>query len=91
MKNVLEKYLGLVVGVNLEKSHHIDAAELVAAEDDHFTLHSAVDGHLHHIPYANIVQIIEDVNGVEIRHLFTANERFVLVIKIGHVVAYTPV
>ena len=40
--------------------------------------------------YANIVHVMEDVQGVEIRHLFTANEQFELVIKVGHVVAYMP-
>lgn len=90
MKDVLVKYVGKVVGVNLEKSHHIDAAELIAVFDNYFTLNSSIDGHLHHIAYSNIVQVIEDAQGVEIRHLFTANEQFELVIKIGHVVAYTP-
>lgn len=48
------------------------------------------DQHVHHIPYANLVKIVEDDKGVEIRHLFTANERFNVVIKVGHVVTYMP-
>lgn len=90
LRSLLEKYLGKTVGVNIDKTHHIDAALLIAVHDDFFTLRSSGDGHLHHVTYANIVQVIEDDNGVEIAHLFTANERFDLVIKIGHVVAYTP-
>lgn len=88
MKVVLEKYLGRTVGVNLEKTHHIDAAELVAVGDESFSVDSSVDGHLHHVMYTNVVQVIEDPAGVEVRHLFTANERFNLIIKIGHIVAY---
>lgn len=90
MHDVLSKYVGKPVGINLEKSHHIDAAELLAVHEDYFTLRSSVDGHLHHVMYSNLMQVIEDPDGVEIRHLFTSNERFALVIRIGHVVAYTP-
>ena len=90
MNDVLAKYVGKEVGINLDKSHHLDAAELIAVHADYFTLRSAVDGHLHHVMYSNIMQVIEDPDGVEIRHLFTSNERFQLVIRIGHVVAYTP-
>ena len=88
MKEVLTRYIGKTIGVNLEKTHHIDAAELVTVGDDSFSVHSSSDGHLHHVMYTNVVQVIEDPDGVEVRHLFTANERFDLIIKIGHIVAY---
>lgn len=90
MKALMTKYLGRVVGINLERSLHFDAAELVAAHDQYFSVRSPADGHVHHIVYTNVVQVIEDPDGVEIRHLFTATERFELVIKIGHVVTYVP-
>jgi len=90
MRDVIRKYLGQVVGANLEKSHHIDAAEVIDTNDSYFSLRSAVDGHLHHVMYTNVVQAIEDPGGVEIRHLFTANQRFELIIKMGHVVSFVP-
>ena len=90
MKEVFKQYMGKIIGLNLEKSHHFDAAELVAVGDESFSVRSPADGHLHHIMFSNVVQAIEDPDGVEIRHLFTANERFNLVIKIGHIISYVP-
>jgi len=88
MRELIRRYVGKVVGANLERTHHIDSAEVVEAHEAYFTLRSSTDGHLHHVMYTNVVQAIEDPAGVEIRHLFTANERFELVIKMGHVIAY---
>ena len=90
MKDVLAKYLNKNVGINLDKANHIDAAQLVGAGDDYFSVRATTDGHLHHIMYCNVLQVTEDEQGVEIRHLFTSNERFQLVIKIAHIAAYTP-
>ena len=89
MKDVLEKHVGTIIGINIERSHHIDAVESMAVSDIHFSVRSSTDQHLHHIPYGNIVKAIEDENGVEIRHLFTTNERFNLVVKMGHVIVPT--
>ncbi|MDP6097357.1 MAG: hypothetical protein QGG67_15445 [Gammaproteobacteria bacterium] len=90
MKSLLEKYVGQTIGINIERPHHIDAAKVLAAEDAYFSVHSSADQHVHHIPYANVIKVIEDDEGVEIRHLFTANERFNVIVKVGHVVVYMP-
>lgn len=89
MKEVLENYIGTTIGINIERVHHIDAVELLAVLDTHFSVRSSTDRHVHHIPYSNVLKVIEDSQGVEIRHLFTTNERFNIVVKIGHVVMQT--
>ncbi len=86
MKAVLEPYLGKTIGINIDRIQHIDAAELVGVADAYFSVRSSIDRHLHHVPYTSVVKIIEDPDGVEIRHLFSMNERFELVVKMGHVV-----
>ncbi len=89
MKEVLGKYIGTTIGINIERMHHIDAVELLSVGDSYFSVHSSTDQHVHHIPYTNVVKVIEDDQGVEIRHVFTSNERFNIVVKIGHVVIPT--
>ena len=89
MKEVLECHLGKTIGVNIEKVHHIDAVELLSVSETYFSVRASTDNHLHHIPYTNVIKIIEDDEGVEIRHLFTINESFNIVIKMSHVVMQT--
>jgi len=89
MKEVLENHIGTTIGINIERVHHIDAVELLTVLDNHFSVRSSTDQHVHHIPYSNVLKVIEDGQGVEIRHLFTTNERFNIVVKIGHVVMQT--
>ena len=89
MKEVLENHVGTTIGINIERVHHIDAVELLTVLDSHFSVRSSTDQHVHHIPYSNVLKVIEDDKGVEIRHLFTANERFNIIVKIGHVVVHT--
>lgn len=89
MKEVLENHVGMTIGVNIESPHQIDAVNLLSVSDDYFSVHSSTDEHVHHIPYANIVKAVEDENGVEVRHVFTSNERFNLIVKVGHVVVHT--
>ena len=89
MKEVLAKHIGTTIGINIERVHHIDAVELLTVSDTYFSVRSSTDQHVHHIPYLNVLKMIEDDQGVEIRHLFTTNERFNIVVKIGHVVVQT--
>jgi len=89
MKEVLENHIGTTIGINIERIHHIDAVELLTVLDNHFSVRSSTDQHVHHIPYSNVLKVIEDAQGVEIRHLFTTNERFNIIVKIGHVVMQT--
>jgi len=89
MKEVLEKHIGTTIGINIERAYHLDATELLAVHDTYFSVRPATDQHIHHIPYFNVLKVIEDDKGVEIRHVFTANERFKLIVKIGHVVVHT--
>ena len=89
MKEILESHIGTTIGINIERVQHIDAVELLSVSDAYFSVRSSTDQHTHYIPYSNVLKVIEDSQGVEIRHLFTANERFNIVVKIGHVVVQT--
>jgi hypothetical protein len=87
MKEVLDKHIGKTIGVNIERLHHIDPVELLTVADSHFSVRTPGENHVNHIPFCNVLKLIEDDQGVEIRRgLFTANQRFNLVVKIGHVV-----
>lgn len=87
MKDVLEQHIGETIGVNIERPHHVDAVELLSVSDTYFSVKSSTDGHTHHIPYNNVLKMIEDPDGVEIKHLFTMDESFRIIVKIRHVVA----
>ena len=89
MKQVLEKHIGTTIGINIERVHHFDAVELLSVSGSYFSVRSSTDQHVHHIPYSNVLKVIEDEQGVEVRHIFTANERFKIIVKIGHVVVQT--
>ena len=89
MKTVSEKHIGTVIGINIDKVQHFDAVELLGAFDSYLSVRSSTDQHVHHIPYTNVLKIVEDEGGVEIRHLFTSNERFRIIVKIGHVIVQT--
>ncbi|MFP6642401.1 MAG: hypothetical protein VCF24_02385 [Candidatus Latescibacterota bacterium] len=89
MKSLLEGHVGETIGINIDRPHHIDAAEVLAAHDAYFSVQSSFRPTCASHP---VRQPGQDRRGrcVEIRHLFTANERFNVVIKVGHVVTYMP-
>ena len=85
MKQVLEKHIGTSMGINIEQVYHFDAVELLSVCDTYFSVRSSTDQHVHHIPYSNVLEVIEDEKGFEVRDVFTANERFSIIVKIGHI------
>ncbi len=87
MRAVLQDHIGETIGINIDRPHHVDAAELLFVTDSYFSVKSSTDGHTHHIPYSNVLKAIEDRDGVEIKHLFTVDEHFNIIVKIRHVVA----
>lgn len=90
MKILIEKQLGNVIGINIARAHRIDAARLVAAEDDYFSVETDENQNRYHIPYANIVKIVENPDGVSVSGLFVSHKSYPFVIKVGHVVEYAP-
>ncbi|HHH30056.1 MAG TPA: hypothetical protein ENK57_17165, partial [Polyangiaceae bacterium] len=86
MLSLIQQFVGRTIGINLERSYVVQSAELVAAEAQYFTVRPAGKTQLHHIPYSNLIELLEDPGGTRIRHLLKADERFEVVIKVGHVV-----
>ena len=91
MREILSRYLDRDVGVNLRNPFKIETARLLAVEAEHFSLQGRGDSHLHHFPFSSIVQLIEDDDGVEVRHLFQHSETFPLVISVRHLPESTAV
>ena len=85
MIDVLRRYLGQEIGINLVRPLHIDVAELVAVEEGYFTVRDEGGTTLHHIPYHSVLRAVEDPSGVTVGGLFTHKRSFPLVVKIAHV------
>ncbi len=90
MKQILQKHVNSKIGINLESPFKIEPATLTAAEDNYFSIRCDKDNYTHYFSYAGIVQIIENTDGVEIKHLFSQNEKYSLIIKVGHIMEYIP-
>ena len=91
MRTLLEKYAGKEIGVNLIKPLHIETVTLVQVCDEYFTVNRSDEENQYHLPYLNIVKIIENTDGVEVPGIFKQkNTSLPLVVKIGHLVDYIP-
>ena len=90
MKELIGKQLGNEIGINLHSAHRIESARLVAAEQDYFSVQGGDDANLFHIPYVNIVKVIENPAGVSVSGFFKSHKTHPFVVKIGHVVEYVP-
>ena len=91
MKEILEKYLDMEVGINIERPLRIDPAKLVATRETYFSVVDEYKGYTHHFSYNSIVQIIEHAGGIDVGGLFEHKKHFNLVIKVGHIPEFTPV
>ncbi|MCO8123836.1 hypothetical protein NHH03_18975 [Stieleria sp. TO1_6] len=90
MKDLLLSHLNSKIGINANRAYRIDEAELIAVEDQYFTVKSDEDGITYHVPYFNIVKLMEHPEGVVVGGLFQQHRSFPFVVKIGHVVEYVP-
>ena len=90
MKDILTRHVGTEIGVNIIKPVHIDPVKLIAVHDDYFTVEYEHDGNTYHLPYLNIVKIIENPEGVTVGGFFKQHKTFPFVVKIGHLVDYIP-
>ena len=91
MKDILEKYLGREIGINIERPMRIDAAMLRAVHDDYFSVTDENKGYTHQFFYHNIIQVMEHPEGVDVGGLFEHKKHFSLVIKVTHVPEIMPV
>ncbi len=90
MKILLQPFLNTQIGINLERPLHIDAATLIAVQNEYFSV-TDERGYTHHFPYGSVIQIIEHEGGIEVGGLFQHKQLFPLVIKISHLPDFTPV
>jgi hypothetical protein len=90
LRELLSKHVGSEVGINLHSAHRVESAKLIAVADDHFSAATEQDSNLYHVPYPNIVKVIENPGGVVVSGFFKSHKLHPLVIKIGHVVEYVP-
>jgi hypothetical protein len=90
MKDLFESHLGQEIGINLTRAHRIESAQLLSVGDGYFSVKTDADENLSHVPFANIVKVIENPEGVAIGGLFRTHKSHAFVVKIGHVVEYAP-
>ena len=90
MKELLKKHLNSEIGMNITRPLQVDPVVLMAVHEDYFTVIGEKDGNTYHLPFLNIVKIIENPNGVTVGGLFRQKKTFPIVVKIGHLVDYMP-
>lgn len=91
MRDILEPYVGQQIGSNARKPYHLDPFTLAAVTDSYFTVAQEEDSTLVHIPYTNIVRILQnETEKIHVGSLFTKKQNFKLIVKIGHVVTQVP-
>ena len=90
MHDILSRHVNQEIGVNITKPLHIESVALTGVHDDYFTVKRAKDGNNYHLPFLNIVKLIENPEGVTVGGLFQQKKTFPLVVKIGHIVDYLP-
>ena len=91
MKDILERYLGEEIGMNVDHPYHLDPFTIESVTDSYFTVSREKNSNLFHIPYQNIIRVIEDdLEGIHVGGLFHQKRNFRLVVKIGHYVTSVP-
>lgn len=90
MRGLFEPHIGEEIGVNIVESHHIDSVKLTEVHEEYFTVMSEKDGNLYHIPYLNLVKVLENPEGVKIGGLFKKKRTHCFVAKIGHIAYSVP-
>ncbi len=90
MKDLIQRYVGQLIGANVVKPHSVEPVTIIAARDEYFTVKSDASDDLYHLPYLNIVKVIENEKGITIKELFHRKHTYTLVIKVGHLIEYVP-
>ena len=77
--------------MNVERPFHLDTFTVESVTDSYFTASREKNSNLFHIPYQNIIRVIEDdLEGIHVGGLFHQKRDFQLVVKIGHYVTSVP-
>ncbi|OYP36733.1 hypothetical protein [Rhodopirellula sp. MGV] len=90
LKELIGRQINQEVGINIHGAHRIDTAEILSAADEYFSVKMEQDNNVYHVPYTNIVKVIENPSGVVVSGFFKSHHSHPMVIKIGHVVEYVP-
>jgi hypothetical protein len=89
MKCILAKYLNKEVGINIEKAFRFESAQVIAVEDNYFSVVDEIQSYTHHFSYHSIVQIIEKDSGIDVGG-FLSHKHFNVIIKVGHIIEFVP-
>lgn len=91
MKDIFERHLGKEIGINADKPFHLESFTLEAVTDSYFTVSREENTNLLHIPFQNIIRVLEDdMAGIHVGGLFHQKKNYTLVVKIGHYVTSVP-
>ena len=91
MKDLLQPYVGQQIGSNARKPFHLEPYLLVSVSDSYFTLTAENDTTLVHVPYRNIIRVLQNESEkIHVGGLFQQKHDFSLIVKVGHVVTQVP-
>ncbi len=91
MKDIFERYVGKEIGINADKPYHLDSFTLESVTDSYFTVSREQNSNLIHIPFQNIIRVLEDdLEGIHVGGLFHQKKNYSLIVKIGHFVTSVP-
>ncbi len=83
LKDVLNKYENSRIGINLNTPSKINEAELIAANEDHFSILIPEDEIIYNFPLSNIISIVECVDGIHTENT-EDDKTFPVIIRIFH-------
>lgn len=65
MKEILDKFVGQKIGINILGTAHVDEVTLKSASDTFFSVFHEDDGNLYHIPFIHVLHVAENEAGVK--------------------------
>lgn len=89
MKIILEKYLNEEIGINIENAFRFESAQVIAAEENYFSVVDEKQSYTHHYSYGCIVQIIENEGGIDVGGLLS-QKHYNAIVKVGHILEFGP-
>ncbi len=91
MRDIFERYVGKEIGMNVDKPFHLESFTVALVTDSYFTVSQETNNNLTHIPYQNIIRVLEnELEGILVGGLFHQKKHYPLVVKIGHYVTSVP-
>ena len=79
------------IGMNAEKPYHLDSFTIESVTDTYFTVSREKNSNRIHIPYQNIIRVLEDdLEGIHVGGLFHQKKDYSLVVNIRHYVTSVP-